>query len=179
MILIRRENKGNLVDIIPVQLFSWQVNEAVDKGICVCLCLLSSCPLTLGILHHCSWSLFNHVIIAVHAGIGFQIETKMFLITPVNDVFHVFYRQSLMHNNFTMIFHICTIASDHAIQLTQLPLFNFCFGAACTDIDKMAIGTCLIYCPTSRSRHLCFIVNQCSIDIQKNDFLITHVIILP
>ena len=132
MILIGRKNKGNLIDVISVKFFCWKMNEIIDESIGICFRFFFVCPFTHGIPVHCSRSLFQHVIIAVHTRIGFQIESKMSFIAPVYNVLYFFYRKSLVHDYFTTIFNICTITTDHSIIFTEFSLCNFSFGTACT-----------------------------------------------
>ena len=94
----------------------------------------------------------------------------MTLIAPVNDMSDVLRGQSLMHDNSTVVLYIGAVSADHAVKFRQISLFDLGFGTSGTDIYLMTV------CPgfgdrlLGACRCLCFVVDQCAVDVKKYDF---------
>ena len=78
-----------------------------------------------------------------------------------------------MIDGFASVINVTAIAANNASQFnTQISRLNFRQGTACADINLMSVLQSLFYRQFSAWRQLSPIVNQSSINIQKN--LIEH-----
>ena len=76
-----------------------------------------------------------------------------------------------MQNNLTLMLHIRTVATNHAIK-ANIPDFrrHLSLAAAGTDIDQMTLFPCLANGEHSRLRYMIVIVDDGTVHVQKDDF---------
>ena len=167
MVLIARQNKAHLIEVIAVErrAVDHPVHDVVGLELVGALHALAT---GIGPKHRTRG--LAEVLTCKQAVVALEIKLEATTVQPVDDMAALVSRDELVHHHLAVALHIAAVAADHAIEADVGDLGRV-FGLAAAGAHVHAVSVCARGTDSSHGAlgHLVAVIGDGAINIKKDN----------